>query len=73
MSVRHSKIIHISGIKQRKLLCIHHFSRQDIKCSIVNLFGQKCIFFVVLSPLQCDKSGFVLSHDVSTFDHFLVI
>ena len=56
MSVRHSKIIHIRG----KYCAFYHFSRQDVKCSIVNLFFQKSMLFVVLSPLQSDKSGFVL-------------
>ena len=60
MSVRHSKVIHMSGINNGKYCALHHFSRQDIKYSNVNLFVQKCIFFVVLSPLRSDKSGFVL-------------
>ena len=42
------------------MLAAYNFSRQDIKCSIANLFFQNCIFFVVLWPLQSDKSGFVL-------------
>ena len=60
MSLRHSKVIHIWGRSHGKYCAFHHFSRQHIKCSIVNLFFQKIIFFVLLSPLQSDKSGFVL-------------
>ena len=60
MSVSYSKIIHINKTTENIVLNLHHFSRQDIKCSIVNLIFQKSIFFLVLSPLQSDKSGFVL-------------
>ena len=60
LSVRHSKIIHISEIRQRKILCF-----TTLFSSRCPVFHGKCIFSknifsVVLSLLQSDKSGFVL-------------
>ena len=59
ISVRHSKIIYISGIRQRNILSFTSFCRS--RCPLFHSkFIFKKSFFVVLSPLQRDKSGFVL-------------
>ena len=68
ISVRHSKIIHISGITKWNTLCFTSFCRS--RCPLFHtkfFFFQKITFFVGLLPLQCDKSGFVL---LSSRKHF---
>ena len=75
--VRHSKIIYISGIRQRNILNFTSFYRS--RCTLLHskfIFSKK-IFFVVLSPLQRDKSGFVLlpwrSHFSSLSNNLILI
>ena len=60
MSVRHSKVVHIWGIKQRKILCISSFFSSRYQVFHSEFIFSKKYVFVVLSPLQSDKSGFVL-------------
>ena len=60
ISVRHSKIIHISKIRQRKILCF-----TSLFLSRCALFHSKFIlppkyFFLSVISLQSDESGFVL-------------
>ena len=56
---------------------LHHFVGQDVHFYIVNLFFQKIRFFKVLSPLQRNKSGFVLlpwrSHFWSLSNNLILI
>ena len=59
-SVRHSKIIHISGIRQRKILCFTSLFLS--RCTVFRckyIFPQKYFFRGVIS-LHSDKSGVVL-------------
>ena len=61
ISVRHSKILYISGIRQRNILSFTSFCLS--RCPLFHskcIFSKKYFFFVVLSPLQRDKSSFVL-------------
>ena len=73
ISVRHSKIIHISGIRQRKIVCFASYFRQDVQCSIVNLFFSKIFFSWCYLYYRVIKVVLYYSHDVSSFDHFLII
>ena len=58
--VRHSKIIYISGIRQQNILNFTSYCRS--RCTLLHskFIFKKITFFEVLSPLQRDKSGFVL-------------
>ena len=75
--VRHCKIIYISGIRQRNILNFTSFCLS--RCTLLHskFIYLKKSFFEVLSPLQRDKSGFVLlpwrSHFWSLFNNLILI
>ena len=75
MSVRHSKIIYISGIKQRKILCFTSFFLYRYQVFHSDFIFPPNFFPWCYHLYKVIKWFYTapMTYAVSTFDHFLII